>query len=85
MSKRSHVLEEQRSGKKEQVQDGFEEEAVIKETRDGEFIITAKQPYARNHFFVDEELDEEADDCRVGQTYQTAVEPEEESKTHCVV
>jgi len=35
-----------------------DEDHVIKEVQDGEYIITTKQPYARAHFFIDEELDE---------------------------
>jgi hypothetical protein len=60
---------------------------VIKEVQDGEYIITTKQPYARAHFFIDEELDEhdETPNLPVGSTFQCPMEAAPEEETKCVV
>jgi hypothetical protein len=61
---------------------------VIQEVQDGEFIITTKQPFAKSHFFVDEELDTKVDETSlymIGQTIRCPLDDMEETKTTCVV
>ena len=61
---------------------------MIKEVTDGEYIITTKQPFARSHFFVEEELDKSEKAIQnFGRTFQCPINApeEEEKKTNCVV
>jgi len=65
---------------------GRDDDHVITQVHDGEYIITTKQPFAKNHFFVEEELDTQVESYQVGQTITMPVDDfVEESKTACVV